>query len=190
MAIELVRAMTVEEYLDLEEQSEFRHEFIYGERYEMPGGTSDHEDIIVNILRVFLSRLDRSGFTVRGSGMRVLIDEENAILPDVSVVIGASELAYGKRILLNPAVVVEVLSKSSITHDRVTKRGWYLAVPSIQHYLIIDQFSVDVELLTRAGDAWHSQRFIEMADVIRIDALECDLPLADVYDRITFTAPE
>ena len=114
MAIELVRAMTVEEYLDLEEQSEFRHEFIYGERYEMPGGTSDHEDIIVNILRVFLSRLDRSGFTVRGSGMRVLIDEENAILPDVSVVIGASELAYGKRILLNPAVVVEVLSKSSI----------------------------------------------------------------------------
>ena len=184
MAITGVRTMTVEEYLAFEEQSELQYEFIDGELYEMPGGTFQHENINVNLAHAFRKLLDRSAFTVLGSRMQVRIPPTKIVYPDLSVVRGQQQTEHRQLILLNPTLVVEVLSSSSVIYDQIEKRGWYLAVPSIQHCLIIDQFSVDVELLTRAGDDWHSQRFIEMADVIRIDALDCDLPLADVYDRI------
>ena len=189
MAIDRVRTMTIEEYLAFDEQCEFKHEYLYGELCEMPGGTSDHEDICVNVLLAFHGRLDRSMFTVRSSGMRVLIEGDRVVFPDLSVVSGESHTAYGKLTLLNPALVVEVLSPSSITHDRVAKSAWYLQVASIQHYLIIDQFGVDVELLSRVGNRWQSRRFTNINDVIHIPALNCDLPLADVYDGIRFDPP-
>ena len=184
MAIDLVRAMTVEEYLAFEEQSEFRHEYIDGELYEMRGARLDHVRICKNLTVILDRLLPTSLCEVFGNDLRVRTSPMTYVYPDLSVVCAEPETEYSNLTLLNPTVVVEVLSPSSIYRDRIEKRDLYLQAPSIQHYLIIDQFSVDVELLTRAGDDWHSQRFIEMADVIRIDALDCDLPLADVYDRI------
>ena len=184
MAIDRVRTMTVEEYLAFEEQSEIKHEYVDGELYEMPGVTLTHAVICMNTAVSLRSQLNPSRFIVLGSDMRVGVRVGKYLYPDISVVSGAPETEYKQLTLVNPILVVEVLSQSSVYRDRIEKQELYLASPSIQHYLIIDQFSVDVELLTREGDRWRSQRFTNMNDVIHIPALDCELPVAEIYERI------
>ena len=184
MAIDRVRTLTVEEYLAFEEQSEIKHEYVDGELYEMPGVTLAHAVICMNAAVSLRSQLNPSRFIVLGSDMRVGVRVGKYLYPDISVVSGAAETEYKQLTLVNPILVVEVLSQSSVYRDRVEKQELYLLSPSIQHYLIIDQFSVDVELLTRAGDRWRSQRFTNMNDVIHIPALDCELPVAEIYERI------
>ena len=184
MAIDRVRTMTVEEYLAFEEQSEVKHEYVDGELYEMPGVTLTHAVICMNTAVSLRSQLNPSRFIVLGSDMRVGVRVGKYLYPDLSVVRDAPETEYKQLTLVNPILVVEALSQSSVYRDRVEKQQLYLLAPSIQHYLIIDQFSVDVELLSRADNRWQSRRFTNINDVIHIPALDCDLPLAEIYERI------
>ena len=184
MAIDRVRTLTVDEYLAFEEQSEIKHEYVDGELYEMPGGTFSHARICSRLAHSLGGRLNPSEYTVLDSSMRVRSLPLKLMYPDLSVVRGPQDTVDDELTLLNPTVVVEVLWPTSVYRDTVEKREWYLQTPSIQHYLIIDQFSVDVELLTREGDRWRSQRFTDMNDVIHIPALDCELPVAEIYERI------
>ena len=88
--------------------------------------------------------------------------------------------------LLNPVVVAEVTSPSSIEYDRGEKREFYFDVPSIQAYLIVDQHRVCAELCTRAEGGWQTQSFTSVDEVVPLDALNCDLPLSQVYRGISF----
>lgn len=186
MVIERVRQMNVEEFMDFAERSEYRYEYINGEPIKMTGGKLNHFRLI-NRLQVLLeSLLPDSNYEVLGSGMLVRVGEASLVAPDVSVVCGEPETEADTRILLNPIVVVEVISPSSINHDRVVKRDFYESVDSIQAYLIVDQERMLVELYARSDSGWRLQRFSQPDEAIPLESLDCRLPLRDIYQRIEF----
>ena len=179
-------APTVEEFLDFAESSEEWHEYIDGEPVKMTGGKLNHFRII-NRLQVLLETLlSDSGCEVLGSGMLIRVGEASLVAPDVSVVCGEPDTEADTRILLNPILVVEVTSPSSIERDRVVKREFYEAVDSIQAYLIVDQHRALVELYTRSETGWHIRSFSDLSDEVPLEALDCRLPLRGIYQRIEF----
>jgi len=184
--IEGVRQMNVEEFLDFAESSEDRYEYIDGEPRQMTGGKLDHFTIIANVTGRLQTLLADTDCQVVGGGMLVKVGEARLVAPDVSVVCSEPETESDTRILLNPILVVEVTSPSSIEHDRISKREYYSKVASIEAYLIVDQHRVLVELYTRSETGWQIQCFSDLGDEVALAALDCRLPLRDIYQRIEF----
>ncbi len=186
MVIERVRQMSVEEFLDFAERSEYRYEYIDGEPIKMTGGKLNHFRLIHRLQFLLESLLSESECEVLGSGMLVRVGEASLVAPDVSVVSGEPETEADTRILLNPILVVEVISPSSVDHDRVVKRDFYQMVDSIQAYLIVEQDRPLVELHTRSETGWRLQAFSKLDDEVPLDALGCRLPLRDIYRNVEF----
>ena len=181
---EVIRQMTVEDYLAFDEASEIRNEFIDGELYAMPGGTGNHNVIVASAIIALGAALADFDCIVYASQMRVRIDETKYVYPDVSVVCGEPRFDDENEVtLLNPTIVVEVTSPSSIVNDRISKVEFYGAVPSIQGYLILDQERVFAEWYTRTDSGWHLRQFSELNDVIAMEPLDCSLPLDQIYSR-------
>ena len=118
--------------------------------------------------------------------MLVKTGEASLVAPDVSVVCGEPETEADTRILLNPILVVEVTSPSSIDHDRVLKRDLYESVDSIRAYLLVDQHRMLAEPYTRSDTGWHLRTFSRPYEEIPLEALDCSLPLGDIYQRVEF----
>jgi len=187
MAIQTERKMTVAEYLEWEERQEIKHEYIDGEIIEMTGGTLQHTRIKTNIGGTLFALLDLSAYILCNSDMRVRVSPTRYVYPDFSVVHGEARMEDDKEVtLLNPVFVVEVISPTSQTRDRVDKLGYYLEVPSIEAYLIIDQDSFRADLYTRADEGWYMRVFNQPNDVIPLPMLECQLPLSQVYRGIKY----
>ena len=186
MFSERAREMSVEEFLDFAESSEEWYEYIDGELYPMTTPTFRHNVIGYNIASRLGILLAEENCQALGMGQGIRVGETRFLIPDVSVVCGDPLLETDTRILLNPILVVEVTSPSSIDHDRVVKRDFYESVESIQAYLVVDQHRVLVELYTRSQRGWHLQAFSELDDEIPLEALACRLPLRDIYRRIEF----
>ena len=186
MVVERVRQMSVEEFLDFAESSEHRYEYIDGEPRKMTGGKLNHFRIINRIQVLLGSRLADTGCEAIAGGMLVKTGEATLVAPDVSVVCGEPKTESDTRVLLNPILVVEVISPSSSDHDRVVKRDFYESVDSIQAYLIVDQHRMLAELYRRSETGWHLRTFSRSDEEIRLEALDCSLPLGDIYQRVEF----
>ncbi len=187
MAIERVQQMTVEEFLDFAELSEERYEYIDGELIPITSAKFNHNVICYN-LAVHLGILlaDAECQVLLGQGIGAA--KARFFMPDVVVVCGEPQTEADTRILLNPILVVEVTSPSSIDHDRVVKRDFYVSVASINAYLIVDQHRMLAELYTRSETGWNLQTFSQPGDQIPLEALDCRLSLSDIYQRIDFEA--
>ncbi len=188
MLMEQVRPMTVEEFLDFAESREERYEFINGEICPMTGGKLAHFDIITNLLDMLKSRLPVSKHRRYSAGMLIRAGADTLLSPDVMVVSGQPETEANTRILLNPSLVVEVTSPTSRHYDRGAKRDFYFDIPSIQAYLIVEQEHPLVELHTRGRTGWQIRSFTGMDDEAPLDALDCRLPLREIYANVEFEA--
>jgi Uma2 family endonuclease len=178
---------TANEFLAFVANSEFKHELIDGEVYDMSGGTGEHSQIAANIIICFGRRLQSTSCRVNTSDMMLKVSDDRYLFPDVSVVCGNPEYEDESRLaLLNPVIVVEVTSPSSAVDDRGLKRESYLRLPTVQAYLIVDQHRVCAELFERADVGWRLQVFTNPDDVIVLETLNLKLPLAQVYRGITF----
>ena len=187
MVLQTREKMSVAEYLEWEERQECKHEYIDGAIIEMSGGSGEHSMIIGNIQGFLWGLLSFAQYTVHSSNMRVKFSPSRFVYPDVSVVRGESIYDDSSRQnLLNPVFVVEVTSPSSAVRDRIDKLGYYLEVPSIQAYLIVEQDRPSAHLHTRAEDRWMLQIFDHAHDVIPLPMLHCELPLEQVYRGIGF----
>ncbi len=187
MVANLKPRLSVAEYLAWEAENEIKHEYIDGEVYAMSGGTGKHSSIMINITIAIGQQLGDSVCALHSSEMRVKVNDSRYVYPDLSAVCGKSSYEDESEIsLLNPILVVEVTSPSSIEHDRVAKRDLYREVPSIQGYLIVDQHRVCAELYTRADVGWLLQVYTDPDDVIPLEMLNCELPLAEIYRGISF----
>ncbi len=187
MAIARERVMTAAEYLAWEERQEIKNEYIDGEIIEMPGATSRHNKIVTRISTAITGLVGLERCEVFGSDMRVRVDATRYVYPDLSVVCGQEHYEDESELsLTNPILVVEVASPSTALYDRIDKFGFYFDVPSIEAYLIIEQDRRRADLCARNTDGWHVRVFDKPGDVVPLEALECELPLADVYRGIEF----
>jgi len=186
MAIDSIRQMTVEEYFAFDEASEYKNEYIDGEVYPMMSGTIYHGIIIANASGALWQRLKGSDCRVISSDMRNRVNPTRYVYPDFSVVCGEPATDERAVTLWNPTLVAEVTSPSSIDTDRVVKRDYYATISSIQAYLEIDQHRVLVELYTRREDGWLLNRFSDLDAEVPLTPLECELPLTEIYEGISF----
>ena len=187
MAINISPRMSVAEYLAWESGNELKHEYIDGEIYDMSGATGKHNKIAMNIALAIGGQVDRSNCVIFGSDMRVRVSEVRYVYPDLSL--APREEVYeddSELTLLNPVLVVEVTSPSSMIYDRVDKLDFYFDVPSIEAYLVVDQDRVRADLYTRAEEGWLVRVFNSPDDVIPLTTLNCHLPLTQVYQGIVF----
>ncbi len=187
MAINRSPVMTVEDYFEWELQQERKHEYIDGAVYEMPGVSFNHDIIVSNLIYMFVNCLDRARFRFHTAELRVQASPSRYVYPDLTIVRGRSLASdVSEYNLINPYVVLEVTSPSSMDRDRVDKLGYYFDLPTIEAYLIVDQHRVCAELYTRGDSGWRRQIYTELNDVISLAMLDCELPLGQVYLGIAF----
>jgi Uma2 family endonuclease len=178
--------MSEEEYLAFERSSEEKHEYADGEIFAMSGGTIEHSEVSANIIGELRNALSGRGCRVLTSDMRIRISATRRyVYPDGSVVCGRAELADDERdVLLNPRVVIEVLSESSEAYDRGDKFAQYRTIPSFQEYVIASQWEPRLEVFTRQpDDSWNLRVYGRGARAMR-RALDCVLEVDRVYASV------
>ena len=188
MVAEPQRRITAEEYLAFERQAEQRHEFVEGIIYAMSGGTRPHALIGANVSRGLGNQLADRPCEVYAGNLRVKVNSEgDYVYPDVAIACGDIQLEdEHSDVLINPLVVVEVLSPSTEAYDRGKKAALYREIASLQHYVLIAQDRVSVEAYTRQGETWTLTEARTLDTSVRLSAVGCELPLVDVYAKVRF----
>ena len=185
------RFYTPEEYLALEEKSDHKHEYYNGHIYLIAGAQPPHNRITQNLqglLYVALRGQSCEGF---GSDQRVYIAAHSFFTyPDLSIACNPQYLTInGLGSLTNPVVVIEVLSESTRNYGRPRKFQMYKGLPSLQHYIVIEQDFAWVDSYTRHDPFWYIDTFDALDQNLHITALDISLALADIYERVELAMP-
>jgi Uma2 family endonuclease len=181
--------MTVEQYLAFERASETRHEFLNGEVFALAGASRKHNIIGGNVYASLHSLLRKRPCEVYQNDMRVKIRRKgHYAYPDIVVVCGTAKFEDDKQdTLLNPTVIVEVLSPSTEIYDRGMKFQYYRTVESLQEYVLISQDQIQIEHFTRQNDGLWLLSDLNRIDVaLELPSIECKVPLADIYEKVEF----
>jgi Uma2 family endonuclease len=180
--------LSPEEYLALERKAEGKSEYVEGVMYAMAGGSERHNLIAANVIIAIGVQLRNRPCRVYPSDLKVRVpNSKRFFYPDVSVVCGESRFADDERdVILNPVLVVEVLSESTAAYDRGKKFLSYQQIESLQEYLLISQDEEIVEHYVRQGnDTWLYTKAIGLEETFTLPSIECQLMLRDIYDKAT-----
>lgn len=181
--------LTPEEYLAFERQCEYRNEYYDGEIFAMTGASRRHNLITVNISRELSQQLKNRPCEVYTTDMRVLIPETTSYTyPDVVVVCDEPRLADSYMdTLLNPTLLVEVLSPSTEVYDRGKKFEQYRKLESLAEYLLVAQDKMLVERYVRQADGgWLLSEFGRQEETVKLSSVECELALNEIYSKVRF----
>jgi len=184
-----IKQYTVEEYLAVERSSDIKHEYYRGEIFAMSGASLPHNRIQMNFTRKAGNFLEGKGCDVFGSDLRVHIPTNGLYTyPDAVIVCGEPELADKEMdALLNPAVIVEVLSKSTQSYDRGDKFNLYRAISSLKEYILVASENFGVEHFTKQeNNAWLLKELSQPGDTLHISTVDFSLPLSELYAGISF----
>lgn len=184
--------ITPEEYLKFELQAETKHEYFNGEIFAMSGASERHVSIVTNLVINLGVKLRGRPCKVYSTDLRLRVNPTGLYTyPDVIVVCGERRFAENQKdTLLNPTLIIEVLSESTKDYDRGEKFTHYRTIDSLAEYITIAQDKPHVEHHTR--QAKHSWLLVEtklIEDRLHLSFINCDLSLTDIYDDIDF-APE
>lgn len=179
--------LSPEEYLSVERRAEFKSEYLDGVAYAMAGGSERHNLITGNIVTELNIKLRATDCKVYPSDMKVrLPNSKKFFYPDVSVVCGETQFADEERdVILNPVLVVEVLSDSTEAFDRGKKFASYQQIESLREYLLVSQGEFLVEHYLRQEAGWFYTRAAGPSDSLSLPALDCRLALSDLYNKVT-----
>ena len=179
---------TDEEYLAFERQAAEKHELIDGEIVAMAGASREHNLIGGNVFANFHIQLRGRNCESYINDMRVRMKKGRYGYPDVVVVCGEPQFADDEfDVLLNPVVVVEVLSKSTRFRDKTEKLETYQKMESIRECLLIEQSTLRVEhYIKQTPMQWLLRIYEDLNDVINLESVNCELPLAEIYAQIEF----
>ena len=186
------RRLTVAEYFALEEKAERRSEFHDGQMFLMAGASREHNIINRNLSFELQLRLRGGSCQVFYTDQRVKADQTGRYLyPDLLIVCGQVEYAPENRdTILNPRVVIEVLSESTEKYDRTIKFRYYKNMPSVVEYVLVAQDSPLVERFCRLPDnVWTHADFVGLDSALSLVAAPITLPLADIYRGVEFPPP-
>lgn len=181
--------LTPQEYLALERQALDKSEYYNGEVFAFAGASEPHNLIVANVLTLFHVQLKTTSCKVYPPDMRVKVSETGLYTyPDVTVVCGEAEIEDEHMdTLLNPTVIVEVLSPSTEKNDRIVKFAHYRRLPSVKAYILIAQDSVRLEQYVRQSDGrWLLSEYSDLEVTAEIQSINCELPMKDVYDKVAF----
>ncbi|PSF37063.1 hypothetical protein C7H19_11515 [Aphanothece hegewaldii CCALA 016] len=187
------RYYTPEEYLELEETTEYKNEYLDGEIIPIVGDTTNHNKICLNFCRNFPLNINSQNYDIYMAGVRLWLSEYRFYTyPDV-MVIKDNPIYHGKgkSTITNPQIIVEVLSKSTQGYDRGDKFRYYRSLPSFQEYILINQYSYTVEQYLKQSQEQWSIHFYEGENaVLQLASLDWQISLHDLYQRVDFELVE
>jgi Uma2 family endonuclease len=181
--------VSAEEYLEGERKAVEKHELINGRIVSMAGASLKHNRIVRNLLASVHAKLKGSGCEIFPSDLRVNVPATNSFMyPDLTIVCGKPELLDDQfDNLLNPSVIIEVLSPSTEPHDKGTKFFNYQQIASLKEYILVSSTSALITTITKKDDGlWKFENITDMAAPLTIGATDQQIPLADIYDSVTF----
>ncbi|MBL8152650.1 MAG: Uma2 family endonuclease [Anaerolineae bacterium] len=180
--------MTPDEYLAFERGSDARHEYFNGEIYAMSGASRQHNLITANLSRNLGNQLEDRPCEVYQSDMRVKVSATGLYTyPDIVVVCGEPELEdLHLDTLLNPTLLIEVMSPSTERYDRGRKSEQYRRIDSLQEYLLVAQDRPHVEQYWRQTQGWLFQDVAGLDSQISLASIGCTLSLQAVYQKVSF----
>ena len=183
--------LTPEEYLELDRASDVRNEYYKGHMYAMSGGSLPHAIVIPNLAFAIRTALGKSSCVVMSSDLRVRVSPDGLYThPDLSVVCGEPKLLDGRKdTLLNPTLLVEVLSPSTEAYYRGFKSAQYRTLETLQEYALVSQSEPRVEVFRRqsSGD-WLLSEAVGVESVCSFDSLDARVKLSEIYANVTFEA--
>lgn len=183
------RLYTLGEYLRKEERSNELHEYENGIITKLPMAKGPHNIISINIgtaLKI-ATKSTAKKYVVLGNQQLVYMPVHNfARYPDILVVAEAPLYwENNESLLINPVLIVEVLSRSTRSYDRKGKFEEYVTIDSFKEYLLIDQKKCHVERRFREEpDLWRNTNFTDISDSVALKSLDCSISMADIYDNI------
>ena len=180
---------TLEEYFALLEASDKRWEFWDGELVCMAGGSPEHVMICGNVFYALRKRLEERDCQVFNTDMPIKTPTLPPFrFPDASVVCGKPVFEKVDKFitLVNPILMVEVLSPGTASLDHNEKKRAYQALPSVQEYVLVAQESPHVTRFLRQGKRWRRFDYGDLQAVVELSSIECTLPLQEIYQKIEF----
>ena len=183
--------LTPEQYLEIERKAEFRSEYYQGETFAMAGAKEAHNPIVGNVHAELRQQLRSRPCRAYMSDMRVRVSATGLYTyADVTVVCGEPQFLDERRdTLLNPNLIVEVLSPSTEAYDRGGKFEHYRSVESVGEYLLVSSERIGAELFTRLPDgSWHLIAISRMQGSLDLKSVGCRLSLVDVYEKVDLIA--
>ncbi|MDB5390979.1 MAG: hypothetical protein JWM11_6625 [Planctomycetaceae bacterium] len=189
MSVATKSEFTVAEYLAFERNSEFRHEYYQGEIREMTGGTRRHVLVTLNLYRAAERQLPESEYFVVAIDMRVKVNPSGLYTyPDVVIVKGDPEFEDDQeRTLLNPILLMEVLSDSTEEYDRNEKFSLFQKMPGFQEYVLAAQDRPKIDHYVRnTRGTWDHFTHESLSETLNLQSMPCSIPLTTIYKKIQF----
>lgn len=184
--------LTEAEYLALDSQEHIRYGFYDGLVIPLAGTSRNHNRIVLDLGAALSTALRGQPCEVFTEQVRLHISEAQAyVYPDIMVVCGQVELsAQGRETVVNPTVVIEVISESTEKDDRGRKFHAYQACPSIREIVLISQRRMLIDHYRRHGDQWLYSIYASANAQLDLTSVGCSLPLTDIYRRVSFDAAD
>ena len=189
MSAKPVAPLSPDEYLALDRAADTRSEYYNGRLYAMSGGSRAHSLISINLAREFSVALDNTPCLVFSKDLRLRVSPAGLYTyPDLTVVCAEPQFADKEAdTLLNPALVVEVLSQSTEAHDRGFKFAHYGKIPSLSEYMLVSQGEPRVEVLRRRGPGeWALSESAGLDATCHLESVNVRIALAGIYRKVTF----
>ena len=181
---------TPEEYLALEEKALEKSEYYNGEIFTMAGGTPRHNRISGNLYIELCLSLKKQSYNVYMADVKLWIPQKNSFnYPDIMVIEGEPEFyENSKDVILNPVIVMEVLSESTADYDRGGKFEQYRSLESLQEYILLSQDKVHIEHFRKTAP--HEWLFTEIDDIntqLLLQTIDTAIELNDIYNKVSFS---
>ncbi len=181
LAEQIENTISVEEYLSGERISDIKHEYIEGQIYAMAGASLKHNIITANVVGTLWNELKGKKCLPLTSGMLLKTIENHYRYPDVMVICD-NDNSDDDYVRENPVLIIEVLSKSTRKKDKTEKRDEYLAIESLQEYVLIEQDFAEIDI-QRRNDNWQSSYHF-LGDDITFKSLDVTVAVEDIYLRV------
>ena len=181
--------LTPAEYLNMERKAVTKNEYLNGQIVAMSGASNAHNIITMNTANQLYNQLVDRDCLVYASDMRVRVQSPvSYVYPDITVVCGEPRFEDDVfDTLLNPTIVIEVLSPSTAAYDRREKFTRYQEIASLKEYILISQSQMHVEHHLRQESQWCATEFQKFDDVVPVPSIKCELLLGHIYRRVTFS---
>jgi Uma2 family endonuclease len=193
MAAQPIPRLTPEQYLEIERGSDRRHEYFNGEMLAMSGGSLRQSVIIFNLGSELRIALKPRRCTVTGQDMRTSVAYAGLYTyPDIVVICDEPQYVDNRQdTITNPSLIIEVLSPSTEAYDRGAKFAQYRKIDSLQEYALVSQTEARVEIFRRQPNGqWVFSDFVGLEATCVFESIECRVPLAEVYDKVTLGDPD
>lgn len=185
--------LTPDDYLIMEKDAAVKSEYYNGQLIAMVGATLNNNRITGNLFNLISNGLDNDDCEVFISDLRVWIETRQTFTyPDV-IVLCESPALYKNRTdtITNPSILIEVLSKSTESKDRSDKFHSYWTLPSLQEYILVDQYKPHIEAFRRTGEQlWELRVFTTLNEALTFNALKLSLPMRQIYRNVVWNTEQ